>query len=71
MSPQACAEVMEVLKYIPVDEYNKISSARINQIYQNADENSKFSYNMALSFAEQNVSQEAKGILADLLDLDQ
>lgn len=65
MNEKACAEVLDILKYIPKEDYDKIPSDYINQLYQNAGE-SDFTYNAALPFDRQPVSEEAKQILSDI-----
>ena len=60
----AYSEVLEVLKYLPKEDYDKIPSKTIDLLEANCDENSDFVYNIALPFDKQNISKEAKSILA-------
>lgn len=65
MDGKACAEVLDILKYIPREDYDKISSDYINWLYQNAEE-TNFTYNAALPFDKQPISEGAKQILSDI-----
>ena len=61
---KAYVEVLDTLKYISIEEYNKIPKKFIMYMEENYDENYDFSYNVAIPFEEQNMSKEAKNILA-------
>ena len=61
---EAFYEVLEVLKYVPREEYDKIPRTFIKVLQDNYDESSTFEYNLALPFEEQDISEEAKIILA-------
>ena len=65
----AYSEVIEVLRYIPEEDYNKVSIKLIKFLEENANENSDFTYNMALPFNKQKISREAKTILAIICKL--
>lgn len=65
----AYAEVLEVLKYISLEDYNKISQKYITFLEENADENCLFEYNVALPFNKQNISEDAKNVLAMIFRL--
>lgn len=60
----AYAEVLEVLKYISENDYNKIPKKYIAYFKENADENCMFTYNVALPFNKQDISEDAKNLLA-------
>lgn len=62
----AYGEVLEVLKYIPREDYNKIPKKTINLLEQSSNEKSAFTYNIALPFDKQELSKDAKVILAIL-----
>lgn len=62
----AYSEVLEVLKYIPEKDYKKIPIKTIQLLEANSNEKSEFTYNIALPFDEQNISKDAKIILAIL-----
>lgn len=60
----AYSEVLEVLNYVSIEEYNKIPKKFIVYMEENCDENNEFVYNIALPFNRQAISEEAKNILA-------
>ena len=60
---EAYAEVLEVLKYISLEDYNKIPKQYIEFMEENCDENCSFAYNIALPFEKQEISNKAKDIL--------
>lgn len=62
----AYSEVLEILKYISVDEYNKIPKSQIELFETNANNEYEFTYNPNKTLDEQNVSKIAKGIIAIL-----
>lgn len=57
-------EVLEVLKYVSIDNYNKIPKKFITYMEENCSENYDFKYNIALPFEKQGLSNVAKNILA-------
>ena len=61
---EAYTEVLEVLKYIPTEDYNKIPKKFITFMKENCDEKSTFKYNIALPFEKQELSNKAKNVLA-------
>ena len=65
---RAYSEVLEVLKYLPLEEYNKIPKEVIEFLRANYDEKSGFQYNLALPFEEQDLSHEAKRILRVIIN---
>lgn len=66
---KAYAEVIEVLNYIPLEDYKKIPKTYIKYMEENSDENSSFVYNIALPFEKQNISDAAKNILGMIFRL--
>lgn len=66
---EAYAEVIEVLNYIPMNEYKKIPKKYIVFMEENCSENSSFTYNIALPFDKQNISDTAKNILGMIFRL--
>lgn len=62
---RAYAEVLEVVRYLPKDDKDKIPKRVLNKLMGEADENSDFVYNVGVPFREQEISQEAKQILAE------
>lgn len=65
----AYAEVLEVLKYISLENYNKIPKNYITYMEENCDENCTFVYNIAIPFEKQDLSDDTKNILAMLYRL--
>ena len=65
----AYAEVLEVLKYISLENYNKIPKNYITYMEENCDEKSTFTYNIAIPFEKQDLSDDTKNILAMLYRL--
>ncbi len=65
----AYAETLEVLQYIPIEAYNKIPKTFIRFMEENCDENSEFTYNIAIPFEKQKLSDDTKNILAMLYRL--
>ena len=61
---EAYAEVIQVLNYVPIEAYNKIPKKFITFLEENYDENSSFTYNIALPLNKQNLSDTAKNVLA-------
>ena len=66
MYATAYSEVLEILKYIPKEEYNKIPNEKIEVFKAKADKNYKFRYDSRKKLNEQNISKIAKGIIAIL-----
>ena len=62
----AYSEVLEILKHIPISEYNKIPKEKINMFEKNASKEYKCNYIPSKTLTEQNVSKTAKGIIAIL-----
>lgn len=65
----AYAEVIEVLNYLPIEEYKKIPKRYITFMEENCSEKSTFVYNIALPFEKQNISDTAKSILGMIFRL--
>lgn len=59
----AYSELLEILKYIPREDYNKIPKAKIELFETNADKDYVFNYNPNKSLEDQNVSNITKGII--------
>lgn len=62
----AYTEVLEILKYIPLEDYNKIPKDKIELFKTNSNRDYKFEYNPQKTLDEQNVSKIAKTIIAIL-----
>ncbi len=62
----AYSEVIGILKYMPIEKYNKIPKERIELFEENSNKNYLFNYNPAMTLKEQNVSKRAQAIMAIL-----
>lgn len=62
----AFSEILEILKYIPRSDYNKIPNELIEVFKNNANKDSKFRYDKTKTLQQQNVSKTARGIIAIL-----
>ena len=62
----AYKEVIEILKFIPIEDYNKIPRNRIRLFETNSNKEYNFVYDPNKSLDEQNVSKRAKAIIAIL-----
>ena len=62
----AYSEVLEILKYISIEDYNKIPENKIEFYKKNANCEYYFEYNPEKTLQEQNVSKLARGIIAIL-----
>lgn len=62
----AYSEVLEILKNISKEDYNKIPIEKINLFKTKANKEYKFQYNPTLTLDEQKVSKRAKAIIAIL-----
>ena len=62
----AYSEVLEILKHISQEDYEKIPKSKIELYKENANKNYVFNYNPTKTLNEQNVSKIAKGIIAIL-----
>ena len=59
----AYAEILEILKYIPKSDYDKIPKEKLNLFDIKKDENYKFKYNPNKTLEENNISKRAKAII--------
>ncbi len=62
----AYSQVLEILKYIPSADYNKIPKEKIDLFKEFANKDYNFNYNPDKTLDEQNVSKITKGIIAIL-----
>ena len=62
----AYSEVLEILKYISKEDYEKIPNSKIELFETNHNEDYIFKYNPNKTLDEQNVSERAKAIIAIL-----
>lgn len=64
--PREYNEVIEILNYIPREDYNKIPTDLIGAFKKNIEKDYKFKYDIKRTLKEQNVSKEARTIIAIL-----
>lgn len=62
----AYKEVLEILKYVSVEEFNKIPKEKVNLFEKNQDKAYKIKYNPSMTLNEQNISKRAQAIIAIL-----
>ena len=63
---KAYKEVLEIIKYFPEEEYNKIPKEKIEFYEMNKDQNYQFVINPNIDLLEQNISKEANAIIVTL-----
>lgn len=63
---KAYKEVLEIIKYFPEDELNKIPQEKIDYYKENMDKEYKFEINPKIDLSEQNISKEACAIIVTL-----
>ncbi len=59
----AYSEVLEILKYIPIEDFNKIPKNKIELFEANANNEYSFNYDPSKTLDKQNVSNITKGII--------
>lgn len=62
----AYREVLEILKYLSREDYNKIPVEKLNVFITNASKDYKFEYNPKKTLKEQNVSKRTRAIIGIL-----
>lgn len=60
---KAYTEVLEILKHIPEDEYERIPKTEIQFYENNCDKNYKFIYDESLNVKDQTISREANAVI--------
>jgi len=63
---KAYTEVLEIIKYFPKEEYNKIPKEKIEFYENNMDKDYVFSIKPEIDLSEQNISPEANAIIVNL-----
>ena len=63
---KAYTEVLEIIKYFPEEEYNKIPEEKIEFYKNNMDKDYIFTINPEIDLSEQNISSEANAIIVNL-----
>lgn len=62
----AYTEVLELLKYLPYEEYSKIPKEKISFFEENSDKTYNFKINTHLKLEEQEISLEANAIIIQI-----
>lgn len=62
----ACTEVLELLKLLPQDEYNKIPKNEIEFLQRKKDRNYEFKIDESISLEQMNISRRANAIFVVL-----
>ncbi len=63
---KAYVEVLEILKYLPENEYSKIPQEKIRFFEDNKDDAYSFKLNLNIPLDEQNISIEANSIIVTI-----
>lgn len=63
---KAYKEVLEIIKYFPKEEYDKISIDEIDFYKKHMDKDYVFAINPEIDLSEQNISPEANAIIVNL-----
>lgn len=63
---KAFVEVIEILKHIPKDEYEKIPKEKIEFFISNMDKEYEFNINPEIELSQQNISREANAIIVTI-----
>ena len=63
---KAYTEVLEILKYLPAEEYSKIPQEKINFYKNNAEKTYNYTINPNIDLSKQYISKEANAILITL-----
>lgn len=62
----ACTEILEILKYLPDEDYKKIPKDEIDFFEQNKETDYNFKFNENLPFEEQAILPETQAIIVKL-----
>jgi len=65
---KAYTEVIEIIKYFPKEEYDKIPLEKINYYKEKMDKNYNFQIDPNIELEKQNISKEANAILVTLFN---
>lgn len=63
---KAYTEVLEILKHIPKEEYDRIPKTEIHFYENNCDKNYKYIYDESLDVKDQNISREANAVIISI-----
>lgn len=65
---KAYKEVLEIIKYFPENEYNKIPKEKIEYFKNNMDKNYEFRIDPNIDLSKQKISNEANAIIVTLFE---
>lgn len=65
---KAYKEVLEIIKYFPKDEFDKIPKEKIEFYSNNSDKDYSFEINPEIDLSEQNISDETYAIIIGLFE---
>ena len=63
---RAYSELLEIIKYLPLNEYEQIPKKKIDFYERNKDQSYNFKYNPEKNLKEQNVLRETKALIVTL-----
>ena len=63
---RAYTEVLEILKYLPIEEYKRIPKEKIDFYNKNKDANYSYNFDNTKPLEEQKISREANAIIVTL-----
>lgn len=63
---KACTEVVEILKSLPKEQYERIPESEIEYYKKNSDSNYSFSFDAKLPLEKQNILRETYAILVTI-----
>lgn len=63
---KAYTEVLEILKHLPEDEYERIPKTEIQFYESNCDKNYKYMYDETLNVEQQKISREANTVIISI-----
>lgn len=64
----AYKEVLEIIKYLPKKEFNKIPKEKIEYFEKNKNINYEFNFDVSIPLEEQKISREANAIILNLFN---
>ena len=63
---RAYTEVLEILRYLPIEEYKRIPKEKIDFYNKHKDTNYTYNFDNTKSLEEQKISREANAIIVTL-----
>lgn len=61
--PKAYTEILEIMKYLPKEEFARIPQEKIGFYKENCDKDYKFVFDISKSFEEQNILKETNALI--------